>query len=239
MTATGLCRLPRCGGLHYGLGWCQKHYHRVRRHGSPDVVLPGHRYRPVDAATRLTRFSARVGECLVYQRGAPQRSGHRNITYCGRTVGVHRVAYEMAFGPIPAGLVVMHTCDNPPCIEPGHLRTGSIADNNRDRDAKGRHRSLPGSKNGYSRLQEWQVARLKAELAAGASTYALAAQYGVHQSQVWRIKAGHAWKHVRPEAVLAAMGAHHLSWPLWPVPAAQAAVLDNITWPDVPAPVTA
>jgi predicted DNA-binding transcriptional regulator AlpA len=56
----------------------------------------------------------------------------------GTTIRVHRAIWEGAFGPIPDGFVVMHWCDNPPCINPGHLTTGTTADNIADMYAKGR-----------------------------------------------------------------------------------------------------
>lgn len=102
----------------------------------------------------------------------------------------------------------MHRCDNPPCIEPTHLRSGTVQDNNRDRDLKGRHRALPGSRNGRSRLHEWQVAEIKVRLGRGEDTYSLGAEYGVSQSTIWLIKAGRTWQHVDPAAAVAAA-----TWP--------------------------
>jgi hypothetical protein len=47
----------------------------------------------------------------------------------GRHLLVHRVAWELANGPIPAGMVVRHHCDNRRCVRPSHLELGSQADN--------------------------------------------------------------------------------------------------------------
>jgi hypothetical protein len=56
-----------------------------------------------------------------------------------RMVGAHRAAWEIEHGaPPPAGMVVMHTCDRPECVNPAHLRLGTVAENNRDRAAKKR-----------------------------------------------------------------------------------------------------
>lgn len=50
----------------------------------------------------------------------------------------HRYSYSVHIGPIPNGMLVMHKCDTPACINPSHLQVGTNADNVRDRDQKGR-----------------------------------------------------------------------------------------------------
>lgn len=65
-------------------------------------------------------------------------NGYGRLRFKGRTTYAHRAAYELAVGVIPEGMFVCHTCDNPPCVNPGHLFVGTALDNNRDRIAKGR-----------------------------------------------------------------------------------------------------
>ena len=53
-------------------------------------------------------------------------------------IAAHRTVWEAAYGPIPPKMEVMHRCDNPPCIRPGHLRLGTHLENMQDMYAKGR-----------------------------------------------------------------------------------------------------
>lgn len=61
----------------------------------------------------------------------------------GKVVAVHRVAWIARNGPIPSGMQVLHTCDNPPCWAEDHLFLGTNADNVADKMAKGRDRYRP------------------------------------------------------------------------------------------------
>lgn len=70
--------------------------------------------------------------------GCRSAAGYGIIQREGRTMRAHRVAWALAYGPIPDGLNVLHRCDNPPCCNPTHLWLGTHADNMRDRGAKGR-----------------------------------------------------------------------------------------------------
>lgn len=85
------------------------------------------------------RFWAKVqkGEgCWEWQ--AAKTNGYGRINVEGRAIPAHRLAYELTNGPIPQGLFVLHSCDNPGCVNPEHLRAGTALDNMLDRSARGR-----------------------------------------------------------------------------------------------------
>lgn len=67
------------------------------------------------------------------------RDGYGIYSMAGSRVLAHRIAWASKNGAdLPAGMVVMHTCDNPRCCNPAHLKLGTQTENIRDRDAKGR-----------------------------------------------------------------------------------------------------
>ena len=101
--------------------------------------------------------------------------------------------YEWAYGPTTSEDVIRHTCDNPPCINPEHLRLGTAIDNVRDRVEKGR--SAIGSDNGRSKLTEEQVKRIKGE-EFFEPDMALARKYGVDKKAIYCIKHDLTWTHV-------------------------------------------
>ncbi len=100
----------------------------------------------------------------------------------------HRVAYELTHGSIPAGLSVLHRCDNPICVNPRHLFLGTHADNMRDAAQKGRlHVPRPtGQKLSTADLIEIDVLR-----AAGFTLRAIAERKGVSEGWVSLYLRGH------------------------------------------------
>lgn len=101
----------------------------------------------------------------------------------------HRVAWELANGPIPAGLYVLHKCDNRKCVNPDHLFLGTLQDNVADMVRKGRHAS--GNKNGRRKLSSDQIDAIRRSDDVQTK---IAARFGVSQANVSTIKAGRSWK---------------------------------------------
>ena len=130
--------------------------------------------------------------------------GHRYFQ--GRIQHAHRVAWQKSNGPIPDGLCVLHSCDNPPCVNPAHLWLGTQADNARDRDNKKRRdwshlltaHKVSGEEVGTARLTRETVATIRERYAAGGLRQLdLATEYGVSRSLVQAIVTGRVWADAR------------------------------------------
>jgi HNH endonuclease len=81
-----------------------------------------------------------LGACWVrVTSGRPRRNGYTRTKITGRLQPAHRVAYELAVGPIPQGLWALHKCDFRPCIRPDHIFLGTALENNQDCASKLRY----------------------------------------------------------------------------------------------------
>lgn len=101
----------------------------------------------------------------------------------------HRISYQLHNGPIPEGHLVLHKCDTPSCVNPGHLFTGTSKDNSQDMKIKGR--SSFGEKHGRSKLTQEQVIMIRQDTRMQKE---IAAEYGVSQSNISLIKRGINWE---------------------------------------------
>lgn len=103
------------------------------------------------------------------------------------------MAWVAVNGPIPAGQLALHRCDNPPCVNPTHLFLGTDRDNVADKVAKRRH---PHGETSYAKLGSGDVRRIVAALGGGARQADLAAYYHVSQQTISGIATGKRWKHL-------------------------------------------
>ncbi|GAG49732.1 unnamed protein product, partial [marine sediment metagenome] len=120
--------------------------------------------------------------------------GYGRIQRLGKPYRAHRVAWELANGPIPEGMYVLHHCDNPACVNPRHLWLGTHLDNARDRNSKGRQAS--GETHGQAKLTETEVLAIRKDKR---SQRVLGKLYSVSDVQIGRIKRGVRWAWLRKE----------------------------------------
>ena len=89
----------------------------------------------------LARFSRKIqvndNGCWEWQ-GTKDSQRYGRLKVNGKPIFAHRFSYSIFKGPLQPGLCIMHTCDNPPCCNPEHLRQGTHGDNMRDKVNKGR-----------------------------------------------------------------------------------------------------
>ena len=112
-----------------------------------------------------------------------------------RSHPAHRLSWIAHRGPIPAGLWVLHKCDNPACVNPEHLFLGTHADNMADMARKGRHRTgdYRGEKHGLTTLTDAEVRAIRADERSGTQ---LARDFGVSEATVSRIRNRETWGHI-------------------------------------------
>ncbi len=131
--------------------------------------------------------------------GSVNSEGYGQIRQHRRLLLAHRLAYEECNGPVPAGLMVLHRCDNPRCVNPDHLFVGNNSDNMRDCAAKGRSnfqtKPLRGERHPQSKVT-WDVVRkIRSEYAHGGVTKLfLARKFGIGACQVGNIISGKHWR---------------------------------------------
>ncbi len=146
-----------------------------------------------------SRFWANVkatSTCWLWTAGRHEL-GYGKFWLNGRTIGAHRVAYEIVHGPIPDGMFVCHACDVPACVRPSHLFLGSQADNIADKHTKGRHHDQRGeSNNGRVKLTDDLVRDIRASASRGERGAWIARRVGVSPATVCDVVKRRTWRHI-------------------------------------------
>ena len=159
----------------------------------------------------------KIGEpddCWIWH-GAHGPHGYGNCYYEGKYWRAHRLAYSLERGPIPVGLLVLHTCDVPLCCNPRHLSVGTQQENASQMVERGRSltgdknpsRTKPqcvvrGEKHGRRKLSEAAVRDILTRYKFRKVTAVmLGNEYGVDRTTVLQIVRGEKWKHISSTGV--------------------------------------
>ena len=151
---------------------------------------------PTDAAAlkRLyAKSSVQPNGCVLWGK-AVRTDGYGQFAVTPTWVmGAHRAALAYHLGRWPAaGVLVLHSCDTPLCINPAHLREGTNADNARDRNRK--RRQARGARHGRAKLTAAQVFQIRILLAQGKHAEAVAAHFNVSRRTINRIGNKQLWR---------------------------------------------
>lgn len=186
--------IQRAGGLGQGVAPAPQN----RRRASADLTERLVRIDVVATEGDIERFWAKVDrggpdDCWPWTGGASD-AGYGRFKIQGRLVSAHRIAYQLAKGPIPHaggwhGPIVRHTCDFPRCCNPDHLVVGTQSENMADMVARKR-----AGRAAKDRLTE---ADARAIIRDRRTCAAIAADYGVTPGHIAKIRRGECWGRAR------------------------------------------
>jgi hypothetical protein len=171
------CSIEGCEGRHLAKGLCSKHYQRVWANGSIDSKYR----RPAEEAFWLRVERGEPDDCWEWQGNFTDKYGmlHRQIHH----------------GPIPPGMLVMHSCDNPKCVNPRHLKAGTPKENMADMDAKGRRviAYAKGEKSHLSVLNEHAVRFIRS---TDMNNSELGRIFGLTPNAIRAVRTRKSWAHI-------------------------------------------
>lgn len=153
--------------------------------------------------TSLERFTEKydvdITGCWIWN-GSRNKDGYGQIGINNKIYSAHRLSYELLKTTIPEGLFICHTCDNPSCVNPDHLFTGTHQDNMDDMVAKGRSPKQRGEDASSTVLTEEQAQYILDFNHYHGSLTILAERFGVDVSTIFYVKNGKSWSHLKKTA---------------------------------------
>lgn len=193
-----VCSIEGCGGVTRKFGFCNKHVLRLKQTGTTEPSALSH-------ASLLDRFWRQVDrrsddKCWLWL-GSTKGKGYGRIGAGGKGgkyLGAHRLSCEIAHGPPPfERAMALHSCDNPSCVNPAHLRWGTGSENIKEAFDKSRkHPAIKlGESHPHAVLNVEQVKFIRANREMGAAK--LSRLMGGKLGAVRSVLIGRTWKHIK------------------------------------------
>lgn len=174
---------------------------RTVKHDFSGYASTIRRGRSHDLATSLGSFWANIvkgespDDCWGWS-AASHIQGYGLHRVCGDQWRANRISWVIHFGPIPPNCDILHSCDNPPCCNPRHLRLGDAKENIRESVEKGRHASC-GSNNPQAKLTEEKVLEMRRlHRVEGVKLMEIAARFGVSKATASMAISGRTWSYL-------------------------------------------
>ncbi len=166
------CSIADCDRAHYGLGLCSRHYNRAHKKNDPEYI-------PTKTPREWVKFFIESGtfpdECVEWPYGKNDSKNYGGfITPYSRRA--HASILWLTAGEPPEGKpYALHSCDNPPCVNPKHLRWGNHQENMDD--AVFRDRFALGENAAHAKLSNADVLVIFNRFLKGEKVITIAADY--------------------------------------------------------------
>jgi len=195
MATRRICSIPDCGKRHMARGLCKPHYEKASYHRQLPPRPPRTDWERVGAIDTKhfieQAVSTKTDDCILWPL-SKSHNGYGLVVWKGKRWRAHRLTCTIVHGsPSRPDLVAMHSCRNRACINPGHLRWGTIRENVHDAISCGTFMgNLPNSK---PKLDEKTVREIRQ---SAEPNTVLAAKLGVSHVAIWKIRHRITWKDV-------------------------------------------
>jgi hypothetical protein len=150
------------------------------------IILTKEEKRAIQDRIRIDKFWNQVDR--LHPHDCWNWTGHCNpVTGYGyfsnrKYMSSHRMAYELTYGKIPEGMCILHSCDNPKCCNPAHLRVGTQQDNVDDREERNYKR-----RNGSNAFYKSRNESMFADFRDGMDIGCLSRKYVISRQMVYVI----------------------------------------------------